>query len=796
MSRFVVSASLVLLAGCNCPGALTNTQLEPVRFSTTPLRFPDTAVGAETVLQLELTNPSRVSQTVTVRIDAPFFTASSQEVPAGSTEALSITFRPSEPGETIATLHLDEAEVPVSGLALAPPLCAGSVCTPGRFDLFTMQCTVDVLADGTSCSDGCVEVGQCDDGVCVGTGSMCDDADVCTVDACGDEGCLHVPRECPAVDDPCQVPSCDSQTGCASRDADDGTLCGNDSCITAEVKVCISGQCVARPRPDTAQCSKTWVPLVIPATWNAKLAWDSVNEHLITVVGGQTWSWDGMSWVQLFPPASLPNESYEFAVDSWRKRVVAWSGQDTYEWDGKTWLFRGTEVEFRNGPALAYDVKRRRVVRFGGSGLNGHTSDTWEWDGSRWHERTPVHVPPKRAFASMAWDPVRQKVVLFGGADTNFAKLSDTWEWDGNDWRLVPVNQPPPARFGATLTWDPTRLSLLLVGGTFQTAVRDVWALNGPTWTQLNSNDIAVSGHGAERDPVRGEFIVFSLGGTWRWDGSRFISRKALAPNPRQHMAMAWDATNATTVSFGGIPVPLQTLDPLDELWLKNASGWFVSAVTPKPAGRHRAGMAWDPVRQRVLLFGGSSEFGSGMGPVGQRFNDTWTWDGVMWLQRMPVTSPAAGAVADTTWDSATKHVVVLTTQDGTWDWDGNEWSRRAPASPLTTWESAIEFDRTSQRLLMVTGTRTWELDADGGWKSIASATLPANIGTPRLVWDEQGNRVLLHDFNGTFAWDGSTWVDLQPRVKPFSHPEALVFDGAIQRVTAYTANDEWVYLP
>lgn len=454
--RIVVFVFVVVLAGCNgCPGALTNTQVDPVRFSTEPLRFPDTAVGAETVLQLELTNPSRVRQTVTIAVDAPFFVPPSYEVPAGGTEALSITFRPEGPGEASAVLQVDEGEVAVSGLGLPPPMCAGAACRIGRFDVTTMQCTTDLAPDGVGCTDGCVEAGQCASGACVGTTALCDDADVCTVDACGDQGCVHVPRECPASSDPCQVPSCNSQDGCTTRDADDGTVCGAESCIADEVRVCISGQCVARPRPETARCSKTWVPLVIPASWDSKLAWDAVNQRIITSVGGLTWSWDGSSWAQQFPPSTLPAGAYEVAVDSWRKRVVAWSGSDTYEWDGTTWLHRGSEPEPRTAPALAYDAKRRRTVRFGGGGLNGHGNDTWEWDGARWEKRLPTHVPPGRAYASMAWDPVREKVVLVGGADTNFARLSDTWEWDGNDWRLVPVNTPPDRAFRGHAHLEP-----------------------------------------------------------------------------------------------------------------------------------------------------------------------------------------------------------------------------------------------------------------------------------------------------------------------------------------------------
>src|SRR5262249_34918185 len=70
--------------------------------------------------------------------------------------------------------------------------------------------------------------------------------------------------------------------------------------------------------------------------------------------------------------------------------------------------------------AMAYDSDRHVTVFFGGeigkTRSEKYFNDTWEYDGHYW---TPITVPdPKpspRSFHAMAYDPVRKKVVLYGG---------------------------------------------------------------------------------------------------------------------------------------------------------------------------------------------------------------------------------------------------------------------------------------------------------------------------------------------------------------------------------------------
>jgi hypothetical protein len=105
-------------------------------------------------------------------------------------------------------------------------------------------------------------------------------------------------------------------------------------------------------------------------------------------------------------------------------------------------------------------------VLFGGTDAQGGLlADTWEWDGTSWNERIPTSSPAARTDHAMAYDPRRQRVVVFGGRALG-GRQDDAWEWDGDagTWlELAPATQPSK-RSGMDLAPDVTG-SLIAVGG-------------------------------------------------------------------------------------------------------------------------------------------------------------------------------------------------------------------------------------------------------------------------------------------------------------------------------------------
>jgi hypothetical protein len=73
---------------------------------------------------------------------------------------------------------------------------------------------------------------------------------------------------------------------------------------------------------------------------------------------------------------------------------------------------------------MTFDARRGRVVAF------TDTGQTWEWDGSSWSRVNTPNSPGTRTEIAVAFDSLRDRVVLFGGMSGG-AVLHDTWEYDG-----------------------------------------------------------------------------------------------------------------------------------------------------------------------------------------------------------------------------------------------------------------------------------------------------------------------------------------------------------------------------
>ncbi|MBL8899810.1 MAG: hypothetical protein JNM84_19420 [Planctomycetes bacterium] len=307
---------------------------------------------------------------------------------------------------------------------------------------------------------------------------------------------------------------------------------------------------------------------------------------LASVSNAQSWRPETPAAV---PP---PRAAHAMATDVGRGRILMFGGAagssylgDTWEYDGSTWsALTGPAPAARARHAMAFDAQRATAVLFGGIrgvGFNDWFGDTWEHRAGAWQQRASAHHPPVRFGHAMAGDPVRGRVVMFGGRTrSGTVFLADTWEWDGVDWIPRTPAHAPSARMGHAMAFDPSSGRVLLFGGL---------PLGGP-----------------------------AAGDTWAWDGNDWtVLAPQHAPAPRMQAVMATDERRGRVVLYGG-----SNGAPLTDTAEWNGSDWAPSVLTSHPELPTLPALATGPTGRHVLLFGGEDVNGVARA-------ETWTYGSV-----------------------------------------------------------------------------------------------------------------------------------------------------------------------
>lgn len=252
---------------------------------------------------------------------------------------------------------------------------------------------------------------------------------------------------------------------------------------------------------------------------------------------------------------------------------------------------------------------------------------------AQWHQPTPGTSPSVRSNPAMAYNPVTQRTLLFGGAPAFGTPMRDTWSYDGLTWTALTPAASPTGRAQATMVWDSTRNVAVLYGGGNTSffggpSIDQTWEYDGATWTRITTVNSpgGLALHASAYDPIRQKVVVY--GGlpnsffpidsdqTWEYDGVDWtLVNTATNPGPREGSVMVWDG--ARILMWGGIDV--QGGAQSNDVWAYNGTNWsIVPASGTAPVARSRPTVGFDSARGVMVVYCGADFVN------GTLYNETW----------------------------------------------------------------------------------------------------------------------------------------------------------------------------
>jgi hypothetical protein len=511
------------------------------------------------------------------------------------------------------------------------------------------------------------------------------------------------------------------------------------------------------------------------------------------------------AWTQLVPAGTPPTARGSFSAihDPLRDRMVVFGGFDDHGYLGDVWALSlsgtpawtrltptGTPPSVRWGHSAIHDPLRDRMLVFGGYLLGGQeVNEVWALslgDAPAWAQLTPAGTPPSvRCEQSAIYDPVRDRMLVFGGVNPF---LNDVWELSlagAPAWtELAPTGTLPGERASHGAVYDPVRDRMVVFGGigyTYST-LNDAWSLSladAPAWTQLTP-PAARYIQSAIHDPVRDRMVVFGgrlystyFDDVWSLSLTDAPAWAPLAPvgtppSARYSHSAIYDPVRDRMIVFGGYR---PYLNDVWELSLAGTPAWTQLAPTGTPPGPRAAHSAiYDPVRDRMVVFAGY-EYSVGA------FNDVWelSLSGTpTWTQLAPAgTPPDARRYASAIYDPGRDRMVVfggygMAYLNDVWELSLSgtpAWTQLAPTgtppSPRTA-HTAV-YDVVRDRMVVFGGCGSgylndaWALSLSGtpAWTQLAPAGAPPPVrGYHSAIYDPAFDRMV------TFGGWGSAYMN------------------------------------
>jgi MYXO-CTERM domain-containing protein len=350
-------------------------------------------------------------------------------------------------------------------------------------------------------------------------------------------------------------------------------------------------------------------------------------------------------------------------------------------------------------------------------------------------------------------------------------------------WELVNAgSQAPVPTYGSGMAFDVARGKLVLFGGDVEAdpfVTNATWEWDGTNWTEMSPASSPPARYGCTMvyDIERSKIVMFGgmnwnssnflFGDTWEWDGTNWAEQAVtISPSARAYAPMAYDSVRQKTVLFGGstdrynFGYTDESVNPLGDTWEWNGTNWAMMTPATMPIARSNAALAYDAARSKTILFGGK------YGPSGSVtvLDDMWSWNGTNWTSITPTTLPSARTDVSISYDSDRMKTVLFagssktTVLNDTWEWDGTNWLQRTPTtSPTERWLAPMAYDSLHKKTVLF-----------GGDEAVG--------------------------LNDTWLWDGTNWaVPLSGNAPPAREMATMAYDSTNARVVLFGGSNSGV---
>jgi hypothetical protein len=266
----------------------------------------------------------------------------------------------------------------------------------------------------------------------------------------------------------------------------------------------------------------------------------------------------------------------------------------------------------------------------------------------------------------------------------------------------------PSARTGALTAYDPSDF------------FSDMWSWNGKSWMKVSANlPLDAVGVGdMVYDSARRQMLLVSDGGIWAWTGQSWQLLARSSSTFSEMTSVTYDESTDQLVALVPYVVNPQAPSPLVATWSWSEAGWKEqshSVGLPSQEVASDGLMAYDDATGQLMLIA----TGHGQLPPNHFVSALWT--GSAWIEEHPSKSPPPDLVVEgIAYDSATGQLVLVESGDmdsrttiETWTWNGRIWTEQHPfSSPSPRVGESFAYDPLTRQLLLFGGS---PLDTSSG---------------------------------------------------------------------------------